>query len=728
MPEAIIRIMHTTRRLSWQDGLFVVLALIIFGSVSQLLYASFAREVGAVENIKPIGIVSFKHNTVKRKLNKALFWNQVGNNVPVYSRDSISTGEEAGAIIKLNDGSQIDIADNTLVILDFEDIGGKKRFKIQQGSIQIYDKQERESEIISKGKTYKVKGAKLRIVHNNETEEVSISAYRKIVLLTTSDGKKFTIKPAEITNLNLEKGVVKIEKPTFTLGYPHENAFIFSDQSQPSVKFLWKALRKPSRQSKNTIEVSLRGDFSRIYTSQTFSSNSRSQSMALETGIWHWRIVERRGKKRIVTASNKFTIVSRGTIRSYRPLENEEFNQLDASTPKTVNFAWSTNSNASSYLLEIARDKQFKNIFRKKILSGTNYKSGFTAGTYYWRVSARHPSLKESLTTRIRRFEVLLRPVKKRKIEINIFNPPDNEVIEYEKGTKSQLFNWEQNALPKGYKYEILMSANEKVKGSMVLRKRTILNYYSLKKRLGSASYYWRVNVLDSKNKVVSSSRIHSFLYKGGETVAAIIAGEDASGVSSDEVSDKLKELEKIQNLAKGQEDKKKEAEKNKNLELAKDVEIGLFRPINKSRQNSYTLQTKGIRFRWKKLQGVTVGNYTLLIARDKKFKKIVYQKKVGAKNTYRIRSSSIAKKGNYYWKVEGIGTREALNKETKEKESGSLLITSKPYSFKMLKFKRYELEGIGVVWGLITKRDNQILTILTVDGLLEFPLDLLIE
>lgn len=72
-------------------------------------------------NSRPIAVLSWKKETVKRKHERQFFWNEIGEQTPLYDNDYIQTGNNAKATIAFSDQTKLELEENTLIILHLVD-------------------------------------------------------------------------------------------------------------------------------------------------------------------------------------------------------------------------------------------------------------------------------------------------------------------------------------------------------------------------------------------------------------------------------------------------------------------------------------------------------------------------------------------------------------------------------------------------------------------------------
>lgn len=114
----------------------ILLFLICFtGTVASLF--TFTRElnISLVGQGSPVAVIYFKHNTAQRCIQNSSIWERLKNSSPIYAGDKIRTAAMSEAYTLFNDGSRIDIHENTLIQVFGK--GNKNSVNFVNGSISV---------------------------------------------------------------------------------------------------------------------------------------------------------------------------------------------------------------------------------------------------------------------------------------------------------------------------------------------------------------------------------------------------------------------------------------------------------------------------------------------------------------------------------------------------------------------------------------------------------------
>lgn len=282
-----------------------------------------------------------------------------------------------------------------------------------------------------------------------------------------------------------------------------ENKTIFSYfNAPPMLKFRW---RKAAYSTSYSIEVfsdsNLRNKVLDMKSRGNYISTNK-----LDAGVYYWRVKNKYGMNikgsSITSELYRFKIEKKKSISIPEISENEQKATISAVAISSgkESFTWNSVSEADSYEIEIATDKNFKNtIVRKKTLY--NYYTppkNLKKGEYYWRVKAvssnekSKPSSPTKFTVAgIARIATIIPENGKAYVNYN------------------SVINFRWNDPNKGSKYIVELSKTKnfsKIYKNYELKKRN----FSLKD-IDFGRYYWRVFLIDSNKKRIASSNVSYF-------------------------------------------------------------------------------------------------------------------------------------------------------------------------------------------------------------------------
>src|SRR5690606_37654201 len=112
--------MSVLSRFSTTDRVILSGSTVVLLLLSYLLYDDSLLFPKDTNSEPPIGVISSSANDVRRKNTGNFVWLPGNKKDQIYNRDSIFTGDGSQASIQLNDGSTIQIKENSLVNLNLK--------------------------------------------------------------------------------------------------------------------------------------------------------------------------------------------------------------------------------------------------------------------------------------------------------------------------------------------------------------------------------------------------------------------------------------------------------------------------------------------------------------------------------------------------------------------------------------------------------------------------------
>ena len=103
--------------------LIAILICLIGAAISYwFFHMSFFRALSKMDE-EPIATITFKYKTAERKFMDRVIWDRLRQNSPVYNGDTIHTADISEATIWFEDGTTLDLAENTMAQVFLHDDG-----------------------------------------------------------------------------------------------------------------------------------------------------------------------------------------------------------------------------------------------------------------------------------------------------------------------------------------------------------------------------------------------------------------------------------------------------------------------------------------------------------------------------------------------------------------------------------------------------------------------------
>ncbi len=473
-------------------NLILILIVLLF---SHLLCREFQRKLDA-GNRKVIGEVTVKLKDTKRKYSSEVIWENVDIYFPVYENDTIRTDEFSEVVVKLKDGSQVKLNENTMAVFSFS-AEDELNIGLARGGLDLESSSK--AKLISDENHFEIKQGKLS-VDKGYSKTVNVKVTEGEVVLD-SKGKKEIIDKDSLVKVREEK-ILQKEKSAKLVS--PVSLYVSSNQEVEKIQFEWQPYEKNSRYILEISNASNR----KLIKSQKVSGNS--YEISLPVGNYRWRLVPE-SKNEVTSSVGQFAIVSSKPLQVLFPQPNYKFASVKQK-PKVI-FRWVKEEFFKDYTLEISNTADFSQpILRKDSFSDELLVDNLSYGTYFYRIVAQ-PILAgmQPKTSEVRKFEIIQIP---KPSPVELVSPENNKEIFLAKDKILQTFVWKKNRDYQSYEFEISKHSDFQ---DVLYREKTTEHFVILKQELSPAKYFWRVKG-DFENEWISSE-VRSLVAISGEKI-----------------------------------------------------------------------------------------------------------------------------------------------------------------------------------------------------------------
>ncbi|MCR9142762.1 MAG: FecR domain-containing protein [bacterium] len=499
--------MFITSRTDYYVTLTCVVLLVLFSS---LLYLDFNRRVQA--GGEQIGTLRQRVNKAQRKYTNQVVWEGLDNEVPVYNNDSIRTGDYSSAVIELRDGTQIDLSENSMIVLNISEeamdidfaygsIAAKRGESSDGGAAD--DEAPAELNIRSDDKVITIEDSDVSLAQGAEGEALDVTVSRGEANISNESGETQTVGKDERARLTEES--IEVKKITLRpLGPANGGRVYVTGRGKAQVNFTWSVGQNGSAGPASvTFEVSRKRDFSEITNRQTVRGNAAGANLG--EGTYYWRL----------SATNNVGQTDRSTVRTITVLKNSPLNLQSptqgarfeyVTTKPLVNFSWSENELARGYVLEIAGDRGFRNVIQQRRTQVRNTSLGLDAGTYFWRVRTQTTTGGSQTVSPTGTFQIVqnektpppapLSPVRDREIPAVFFEK------------EGVVFSWKRNA---DVQATTLQIAGDSGFSNVIVSRDSGGNFTNVRQPLQPGTYYWRLRGTDRDGRATDFSKALRF-------------------------------------------------------------------------------------------------------------------------------------------------------------------------------------------------------------------------
>ncbi len=331
----------------------------------------FLNRHHAKSNGQALGLIADTKQNVRRKRQRSLIWEKSEQQDSVFEYDSILTLKQSSASLKLEPGVDLNLSENTLVVLEPADLGKDSqdrslRLRFSSGQIRA-DAQGRDLAITAKEWTLSAtKGTELNLrqLSNGEMQfeiekgEVDLQNSENHEALKgpqrlTLDDKKITLKQAIRQDLKWSnQNHQRIYSHHFPFGY----------------KLAWTG-------NAEALEVAQPGQSPQMIA---LDNDQKQISLPMLPGTFTFTL--HHGSD--VSPSLTTQFYQSPWIQTYSPLPRDRVLTKQASV-----FSWTPVAPAKKYRVEFSRRADFKEIILQKEISSSSFNAQIDkVGAYYWRV------------------------------------------------------------------------------------------------------------------------------------------------------------------------------------------------------------------------------------------------------------------------------------------------------------------------------------------------------
>jgi hypothetical protein len=467
------------------DFVFIVVSIIILSILSYLLYHDIYKSSEGAG--KPIGTIVFKKRVALRKLKNQSIWEYLQNEYPVFNGDAIKTEEFSEAVLKLNDGTEIALNENTFIVLNFTDQETKIEFNY--GSIEANSESKNQIKVKTQDSEIELTSANAKLVQTNDNIQIQLNKGNANI---TKNNKTETIKENEVALLDRKSEEIQKQQNRIVYLSPNDNERFFTTEQNFKVNFSFDA--QPNKNYE--LQISMNPNFRPVLLKIPLKNNQAT--IDLNHGTYYWKIIDKDSDPNL-SNFRKFVILKQEKPSLYLPKNNQKFTTKDQIN---IDFSWSKLDLASSYEIWIDNDPNFSDPQKINVLTNglsIPIKINNNKNTFYWKVipkSTIENAVKESET-----FSFYVEKIASLKPSILQF--PNNDIYHIKSFEKGINFSW-QNDIPNK---QTLQIALDKEFNQVILNIPDITsNFYLLKKELPVGTYYWRVINQDNL-----SSNVHKF-------------------------------------------------------------------------------------------------------------------------------------------------------------------------------------------------------------------------
>ncbi len=454
------------------DKIFLSIALLIVAIFSYLLYddSLFFKDTSETTQAQ-IGNISVTKNDVRLKSSSSFAWKTAGKNVEVHQKDSVFTGERSEVSIQLNDGSTINLKENSLITLIMRD--GEMTLDLKYGDFIGQLSPESKLKVTSGKEEFDLKG---ETSANNEKTVIQLNKSRagqldvKLQQGAAAVRSKNQTKTLEKDHsVSLTRKLEEVPRPTIQLLLADKSTFKQLKEGD-DLPFSWQA---SSKVPQFKIEISKDTLFKDLVWNSRTTLEKAAIPLRSGEGEFYWRVkaLSASGQELNTSVTNTFRVAHLETPRLLAPEKNQTLSfemPVDTSIEdlkSNFNLAWTATSDSKTFHYQIARDNEFKDILKDQSVEALEVVSlKVPSGQYFVRVRGEQSEDAHSAWTETHSVTINVmtekRPPAPRLVKNKIlFNPatadkrtPSSEVL--------PTLSWEKPAGVQQFKIQLAKTAN----------------------------------------------------------------------------------------------------------------------------------------------------------------------------------------------------------------------------------------------------------------------------
>jgi hypothetical protein len=367
-------------RLRLVDFIIVILCLSTMAYSINLFRRDLSQTID-LYNVKPVGTIIIKKNTVQRRVADRVLWDRLRVESPVYLGDTIRVAELSAAMLDI-DGQQIDINENTLIcILPTQDGSGALQIELSEGSLSVTTGADGGIQLAIQGRVIKMEsGTALTATAGKDGFSAQINKG------TAAFNDDRTVTQGELLSFNAEGA--ELRQPAAVMTNPRPNARYVKNTPQPlSVGFAWNRINLDTNTGLR-LEIAADRNFNRIV--QSVENLNTFAEILLDAGLWNWRL----SNDGAILSAGQLSVTEASNLNLLSPIKGSLFRYQD--DPPPIRFQWSEFEEASHYIIEISPIQDFSSPHISRQTSVPFFIDSYLSpGTWYWRVQPFFSSVYE---------------------------------------------------------------------------------------------------------------------------------------------------------------------------------------------------------------------------------------------------------------------------------------------------------------------------------------------
>ena len=463
------------------DTFVVLLCLSVAGYFSYTFWKDLNSTAMRSDKEK-IAIITFKNRIAQRKFDDRVVWERIDKSTPLYNGDLVRTADLAEAVITFNDGSEVNIYENTMIQVYYSDYEGVQ-ISVDSGNLQLEssDKGKVQLTLGDGSKVSATGGTSLSTNSKSGSGASTIAVRNGSATVTGTSGAQEAITTGETLSVKSDGAIAK--KPVTVVSVPPELKVLNVDGGEVPVRLEWNS---SSKNEPVIVQTSEKKDFSVIKEEKTVLSQSDSL-VSLSEGTLYWRVFQKGHESE--ASEGKISVAEAKPLSLLSPTDSGTIKFRNRNP--VLNFRWEGNDYAKQYLVQVSSTPDMKNPVAAVSTEATSIQlDTLGTGKWWWQVTPYYElnSIGYTGSSAIASFNI----EKSEGIAAPLLSVPlQNAEIHYKEKPEVN-FSWKSDIKAS---YELLVSADKDFK-DIILRRSTAgqrIKVSMSEPEKDGQTYYWKV-------------------------------------------------------------------------------------------------------------------------------------------------------------------------------------------------------------------------------------------
>lgn len=330
-----------------------------------------------------IATITFKNRIAQRKFEDRVVWERIEKSTPLYNGDLVKTAELAEAVITFNDGSQIDIYENTMIQVYYSDYEGV-HISVGNGKLQLDSSKDSKVQLtLNDGSTINAGGgtslsAKTSAAGASGANNKTVQVRSGNATVTGSSGSTESISAGQ--SVSVRDGGEISKKPVTVTSIPPEMKVLNIEGQEVPVKLEWNKIQSDEP---IILQTSTKKDFSVITEEKVITSQNDALLNVADQTVY-WRIFPKGNE--VEAEEGKISVESTKALTLISPAKESVIKYRNRNPQ--ISFRWDGNEYAQNYLLKVSSTPDMQNTIISKIVEKPYTElDTIGSGEWWWQVT-----------------------------------------------------------------------------------------------------------------------------------------------------------------------------------------------------------------------------------------------------------------------------------------------------------------------------------------------------